>query len=145
MRKKWLPCETPNWSRNASILNTQPCCFTGVLAVRVSQSCIFLFNCARNKTASALGGALKAKGLTAARLGGRGDTRAALSPVPVPTKAAPSSSPSPGGRRGSKGCRQRRGCLVRTAATTCGAETEAGVVKSTCSISRLHRATQSSD
>lgn len=43
MRKKWLPCETPNWSRNASILNTQPCCFTGVLAVRVSQSCISLF------------------------------------------------------------------------------------------------------
>lgn len=81
--------------------------------------------------ALAPGGAPKTQGPAAAWQGRGGDTRAALSLVPGPTRAAPSQqTPAQVVRAAGGSSRQQRRL-----------ETEAAVVKSTCSISHLHRAT----
>lgn len=84
VRKKWLPCETPHWRRNAPTLHPQRCVSR---AVRVSPSRTFPF------TVHATGWHWHRRGSQStgadSRQDWQGGTWAALSPVPVPTKAAP--------------------------------------------------------
>lgn len=144
MRKKWLPCETPNWSRNTSILNTQRCVSQEYLLSKSASLALSSLLCMQEdgigtgRCSHSEGADSNQARLTRWHMG-----HSVPSPRPHEGSSGPA-DPSPGGCRGSEGCWQRHASSVHMAAT-CGAGTEAGVVKSTCSISCLHRATQSSD
>ena len=145
MRKKWLPYETPNWSRNTSILNAQWCASQEYLLSK-SASLSFPSLLWMQQDGIGTGRCSQSKGADSsqARLARWHMGLSVPSPRPHTSSAEPA-DPSPGSRTGSESGRWLCASLVHMAAAMCGAETEAGVVKSTCSISHLRRATQSSD
>lgn len=128
-REKWLPCETPNWSRNTSILNAQLCVSQYVLTKPAELEFSPLW--CMQEDGLGTGRCSQNSGASSSLARQRRRHEGCSVPCPWPKRAALSwHTPARVVRAAGSSSRQQRRL-----------ETEAAVVKSTCSISRLHRAT----
>lgn len=119
--------------------------FAGVLAAQVSQSCISLFTVRGTRWQWHQEVLSRHRGWWLPSKMDKVKHRLLCPRFLSPGRQLGACSPHPWAVQRQQELQSELHQLGHTAETTCAAETEAAVVKSTCSISRLHRATQPSD